>query len=106
MYLICKPGSQARVELLVAALLSLLTISASFDLGPIENPFDKLFNFLQTPDGEKLEFMDYLLEDFLPPLYGQRANNENGTRNEFKEYALTDTSNDDATHLTGVSIIS
>ena len=81
-----------------------ITFTASMNMSPIENPLQKILDFGQTIDGEKLDPLDYFLEDVLPPLYGQRANNENGTRAEFKRYALEDQSNDDASHLSGVSI--
>jgi len=78
------------------------SVSASVDT-PKGNFFDRLFNFGQLPNGEKITPLDYLLQDVLPPLLGQRPNNENGTREEFKNYAFTDRSNDDAVHLTPVS---
>lgn len=67
------------------------------------NLIDKLFNWGKLPNGESIGPLDFLLEDFLPPFYGQRANNENGTRSEYKEYNMNDDTNEDAVFLSGVS---
>lgn len=92
------------VVLLATSALCQLELSASFKVDTQgENIVDKLFNFGQLPNGEKLNPVDYFFEDVLPPLLGQRPNNENGTRAEFKDYALNDKSNDDAVYLSGVS---
>lgn len=63
----------------------------------------KLSNLGQIGN-EKLDPIDYFLQDILPRFYNQRPNNENGTKSEFRDYALRDTSNDDASHLSGVSV--
>lgn len=68
--------------------------------------FDSMFGFRPSLDPNDLfNLFDHFLYDILPPLNGQRPYNENGTRSEFKAYALADESNDDAARLTTVSII-
>lgn len=52
---------------------------------------------------DKLNPIDAFLLDVIPVLIGQRPNNENGTKWQYKEYAMKDVSNDDAVKMTGVS---
>lgn len=42
-----------------------------------------------------VDFVDEILQTQLPNLIGQRPSNENGTRDEFKDYLLNDNSNED-----------
>lgn len=58
----------------------------------------------KNPD--KLNPIDAFLLDIVPTYIGQKPNNQNGTKWQYKDYAMKDTSNDDAVKLTGVSCIS
>lgn len=58
---------------------------------------------LRYESEERLGFLDWVLQDLLPLFYGQRPNNENGTMHQYREYALSDTTNDDAALLSAVS---
>lgn len=83
-----------------------IIVSASIELPETETllpDVGKLFPGIKTIDGEQLDLLDYLIQDLIPPLFGQRPNNENGSRIEFKDLALSDDSNDDAAHLSTVS---
>lgn len=54
---------------------------------------------------EQLHPLDHFLLDIVPTFFNQRPNNENGTESQFRDYIMSDDSNDDAWRLTGVSII-
>lgn len=53
---------------------------------------------------EKLPFFEHFLHDVFPKWINQRPNNENGTKSEYEVYAMTDESNDDAAHMSIVSM--
>ena len=101
--------STSELQLLLAGLLACL--GAALVLGDQPNVPTELFESYKkfqklshTIDGDQLNFLDFFLQEYLPPLLGQRPYNENGSRVEFKDYNMMDTSNDDAARLTGVSV--
>lgn len=49
--------------------------------------------------------IDFALLDLLPRLFGQKPANENGTKAEYEEYMLKDTSNDDAVNMSTIQLI-
>lgn len=82
------------VALLVVLIASMATSTeaqfASLDL------LDGL-DFINKP-------LDWFLFDFIPRLIDQKPSNELPGRQIFKEYVMKDDSNDDAAHLTAVSL--
>lgn len=83
------------------ALATSLQLTVAFENDPPQELFDQLRTVMKSPDA--LNPMDNFLLDILPVMVGQAPNNINGTMSEFKEYVMTDDSNDDAAGLTGVS---
>ena len=88
-----------RLITIVAALILLVQPTRANLIEDLINPVRDERQY----DKEHMNFFDWLLQDVLPLLIGQRPNNENGTMHQYAEYALTDESNDDAAYLSGVS---
>lgn len=99
-------GNSRTLVGLVAILSALANRLALSDL--IESNMRELshglLEFGKIKDGERLDPIDYFIEDLFPKFINQRPNNENGTMLQWKDYAMTDESNDDALWLSGVSI--
>lgn len=59
---------------------------------------------VELKTGEKINFFDHFLLDTVPKILHSKPANENGTLSKYRDFALADTSNDDAARLTGVSL--
>lgn len=81
--------------------LNQATTNHSHEIPELVHQVENLLSHDKDP--EKLQPLDAFLLDVVPLFYGQRPNNENGTKSQYKNYVMSDTSNDDARHLTGVS---
>lgn len=93
--------------LVIATVLVALTsfeTSRADSLGYLES---LLFRAQKTIDKngylDKFNPLDHILFDLIPRMAGQEPSNQNGSKVEFKDYLMSDTSNDDAARLTGVS---
>lgn len=62
-------------------------------------------DIMKLPNGDKINPIDHFFLDIVPKIWRATPSNENGTASQFKELAYNDDTNDDATHLSGVSSV-
>lgn len=89
----------------IKAVVLLLAFITCVSSSPIDESVAQVLNFmLHDTANPVVGFFDEMLFTTLPGIFGQEPSNQNGTKSEYKEYLLKDSSNDEAVHFTAVSI--